>query len=64
MSSSGRSVHETIGLHRRMDPENQVVDDGALLQDHPAGIGDRSTTEMGRDPLEQLVDIVERVAAD
>jgi hypothetical protein len=47
-----------------MDAENPLVDDRALLQDHPIDIGDRRAATMGRDPLGQLVDVVERVAAD
>jgi hypothetical protein len=47
-----------------MDAENRLLDDGGLLQDCPVDIGDRPATEMGRDTLEQLVDIVKRVAPD
>jgi hypothetical protein len=32
MSRSGRRVRKEVGLHRQMDAEKQVVDDGALLQ--------------------------------
>jgi hypothetical protein len=47
-----------------MNAENQMVDDGGLLQNRPIDIWDPRTTEMGQNLLEQLVYIVERVAAD
>jgi hypothetical protein len=39
MSRSGRSAPEEIGLHRRMDAEYHIGDDGTLLQDRPVDIG-------------------------